>query len=289
MDLFKSTHFVSPAMRWLFRRQPAFVTVLAAVTFCVPKSVPAQTPSSFEVASIKPVARGATGTFIRMPSPGHISMTNFTLREIIQWGYGSPNLAISGAPKWIDSENDSFDIDAKGDVNATTAQLREMTKTLLADRFHLKAHFEQKEVPIYALVLAREDHMLGPKISDMTGQPCQDGRTAPPDEPGMPRCGGFITSHGLTLEGATMKHLADALSRSVTDLGRPVVDRTGLPGEYRITLEFSFRRTHVSESDTPDQPSLFTALQEELGLKLKSARSSVDILVIDRVQRPTPN
>ncbi len=273
-------------------RLTCMAVVISAAMFALSMGSLAQGQPTlaFDVATIKPAAPGAPGRMLRLAGPGQISIKNFTLKDIIQWAYGPGNLTINGGPRWMDSQspNDSFDIEAKGLADATPAQLREMTRNLLADRYKMKVHTEQKEVPAYALVPTRSDHKLGPNIIEVTGQPCQSGKSAPTD-PDVPRCGGFISPTGLTMEGATMKHLANMLSIPITDLGRPVIDRTNVPGDFKINLEFTFRTMPDGPRTGETGPSLFTALQEQLGLKLENARASIEVLVIDSAERPTEN
>jgi uncharacterized protein (TIGR03435 family) len=248
----------------------------------------------FDVAAIKPSNPDATGQFVRMPSPGRISVTNMTLQQLIRFAYSEgigANLEIAGGPNWLDK--DRFDVEAKAEGTPTQPELRLMIQGLLADRFALKSHTETKEVNVYAMMLARSDGNLGPKVQPWDGK-C-NGREAPPARPNgthVLRCGAFFRPPGMALEGASMVVLADMLSTPIANLGRPVVDRTGLSGEYTLQLEFPFRMPNAPAAAGADEslaPSLFTALQEQLGLKLQSARGNVDILVVDQAQRPTEN
>jgi beta-lactamase regulating signal transducer with metallopeptidase domain len=117
---------------------------------------------------------------------------------------------------------------------------------------------------------------------------CGDEPPAPPDS-SMPRCRAFISPTEMTMEGATMENIADIISIPITDLGRPVVDRTNIPGDYKVNLEFAFRTMPNGPRTGEEGPSLFTALQEQLGLKLENARASIKVLVIDSAERPTEN
>jgi uncharacterized protein (TIGR03435 family) len=278
-----------PVSAW---RLTGLILAISAAMFVFSTSNLAQEQPklAYEVATIKPAAPGTPGRMLRLSGPGQVSIKNFTLKDIINWAYSSGTLTIVGGPKWMDSQSpsDSFDIEAKGPADASLTQLRQMMRTLLAERFQMKVHTEQKEVPAYALVPARSDRKLGPNITESTGQPCGDGRPAPPDS-SMPRCRAFISPTGLTIEGATMKQIADMLSIPITDLGRPVVDRTNIPGDYKLNLEFTFRTTPNGPKTGEEGPSLFTALQEQLGLKLENAKASIEVLVIDSADRPTEN
>jgi uncharacterized protein (TIGR03435 family) len=247
---------------------------------------------SFEVATIKPAAPDAQGQFIR-PSPGHLAITNMTLLQIIRFAYGegiAGNIEITGGPGWIDK--DRYDIDAKSEGLATLTERKQMTKALLADRFGLKVHTQTKEVNVYNMTIARPDGRLGPKVRTFDGK-C-DGRDPPPRSanPKGPRCGAFFRPTGIVLEGAPMGVVADMLSTPIVNLGRPVVDKTGLTGEYTMRLEFQFRPPGPAGAAAPGDEfseSLFTALQKQWGLKLRSAKGNMNVLVIDQASRPTEN
>ena len=249
----------------------------------------AQAPPKFEVATIKPADPNAQGQFIRLPSPGRISVTNMTLLQLIRFAYAEglgTNLEITGGPNWLD--RDRYDVEAKVEGAAPPAQLRLMMRNLLAERFALKLHPETKEVNVYAMVLARSDGKLGPKVQAWDGK-C-NGREPPPAQPKGPRCSAFFRPPGMVLEGVSMAVVADMLSTPVVNLGRLVLDRTGLTGEFSMQLEFQFRPPGApAAADDTFAPSLFTALQEQLGLKLQSARGNMDMLVVDQAEKPTEN
>ena len=248
---------------------------------------------SFEVATIKPAAPDAEGQFIR-PSPGRLTITNMTLLQIIRFAYGegiAGNIEITGGPGWIDK--DRYDIDGKSDGLSTLTERKQMTRALLADRFGLKVHAAQtKEVNVYSLTVARSDGKLGPKVQTWDGT-C-GGREAPARNanPKGPRCAAFYRPPGMVLEGAPMGVVAEMLSSPVANLGRRVVDKTGLTGEYTMQLEFQFRPPGPAGAAAPVDEfsaSLFTALQEQWGLKLQSAKGNTNVLVIDQASRPTEN
>ena len=252
----------------------------------------AQTPSAFEVATIKPAAPDAPGPFVR-PSPGRLSITNMTLLQMIRFAYGEGlayNLEITGGPSWMDK--DRYDMEGKSAGQVSLTERRLMLQTLLADRFGLKVHTDSKEVNVYAMTVVRSDGKLGPKVQPWDGM-C-GGRDAPPANvnPKGPRCGAFFRPPGMEFEGVTMEIVADMLSNPNINLGRPVVDKTGLTGEYTMQLEFQFRPPGPAGAEAPvDQfsASLSTALREQLGLKLQSAKGNVDVIVVDQASRPTEN
>ena len=216
-----------------------------------------------------------------------------TLLQVIRFAYGEGlayNLEITGGPGWIDKDRYELEGKAAGQVSLTERRL--MLKTLLAHRFGLKVHTDSKEVNVYAMTVARSDGKLGPKVQHWDGK-C-GGRDAPPGNgnPKSPRCGAFFRPPGMELEGGTMEIVADMLSNPNTNLGRPVVDKTGLTGEYTMQLEFQFRPPGPAGLEAlvdGFSASLFTALREQWGLKLQPAKGNVDVIVVDQVSRPTEN
>lgn len=209
---------------------------------------------------------------------------------------------IFGGPKWIDSEH--FDIEARAMGDPARAQMKLMVQSLLEDRFKLVMHHETRQVPVYALVVAKPGK-IGPQlIPHSDGAKCTEaapgkGLKQPGPGEAMPSyCGGLFmnprpgdlreTGNKVTLDG-----LGQFLGRSVD---RKIVDKTGLSGLFDFSLEFapdmgpgSQRDSSASASDSPAPPSLFTALEEQLGLKLEATKGPVDVLVIDHAEEPSPN
>jgi uncharacterized protein (TIGR03435 family) len=172
-------------------------------------------------------------------------------------------------------------------------QLKLMVGSLVADRFGVKSHNTTKEVNVYALVPVRNDGKLGPKVKAWDGT-C--GGREPPSGGSTkgPRCSAFFRPPGMALEGASMAVLADMLSTPVPNLGRPVVDRTGITGQFSLEFEFAFAPPNLNGAPSPAAadplaPSLVTAIQEQLGLKLEPAKGMADVLVVDSADRPTEN
>jgi uncharacterized protein (TIGR03435 family) len=253
----------------------------------------AQPPLVFEVASIKPVSQGVG---IQTAEAGRLSIRGMTLQELIRFAYGGGPIegAVSGGPKWINDTSERFALEAQGPATSTLADIKRMLQTLLADRFALKLHRETKEVTGYALVLARSDWKQGPNMTEVTGKPCA-GATA--TDANAPRCGlrifPFAGTGGFVLSAAKMKHLADLLSIPLFELGRPVVDGTGLQGEFDILLDFARRVQKPDGTTAPADllkgPSLATALREQLGLKLDSVRVETETIVVDSAEKPGEN
>jgi len=264
---------------------------------------------SFEVASIKPNKPDSSGE-LRIAigfQPGRFITTGATVKQLIALAYNVRDMQISGGPSWTDSER--YDIDAKeedADVAALeklppdqrVEQHRLMVQGLLADRFKLKLRHESKESSVYALVIAKD----GPKLQESkpgdtypNGIKGPDGR--PAGRPQMMHMGpGELTGQGLPLES-----LARLLSQH---LGREVLDQTGLKGNYDFTLKWTPEQSPPAMAIGPEGgkpgtdnapppessgPSIFTAIQEQLGLKLESTKGPVEILVIDHIERPSEN
>ena len=232
---------------------------------------------SFEVASIKRnVSVGELSSMNGEPG-GRIRVTNHSLFNIIRQVYRLQRYQVVGGPEWLD--RDHWDIVAKAAGDAPFDQILRMMETLLADRFKLLTHRETREMPVYALVLARADGRLDPHVKPSTvdceaiAAAAKSGAAPPPPPGGGPRCGININNNVLRMSAQRMTDLARNLS-IMTD--RYVVDRTGLNGIFELELRWN----------DVDGPSLATAVQEQLGLKLEAQRAGVDVLVIDSAQRP---
>ena len=242
----------------------------------MPVSVPlvAQNKATFEVATIKRnvTLNGEGG--MRVEAGGRFIAANVPVLWLMASGYSESMGAmrpeqIIGGPPWVQSER--YDISAKAADPSDTSSFekaRLLLRALLENRFQLRTHREQRPMSIYALVRARADGALGPKFRQST-----------PDC--SAKCGFAGGPIGRVKAGAiTMDLLAQLLA---TASGRIVADRTGLKGGFEIDLEYSPDQTST------DKPSIFTAVQEQLGLKLESARAPVDVVVIDHIERPSEN
>jgi len=222
-------------------------------------------PVSFEAVSIKlhpePVYVSRSST-----SGTYASWEAGTLRDLIAEAWNLKYYQVPDQPSWIASEH--LDISARAPGNAAPPKdaFRQMLQTMLADRFHLRVHFETKAIPIYALVIAKPGHKL--KDPDMSGQ-----------FPNYTTAGSGKVQ--ITASHDTLLKLADQLS---TSAGRPVFDKTGLNGLFAFKLQFNPSTT--TESDLPSLP---TALQDQLGLRLEPQNAPVETIVIDLAEQPTPN
>lgn len=271
-------------------------------------AAPAGARPTFEVASVKPNRSGDGRVGIGMQPGGRFTATNVPLRTLIRLAYQLQDFQIVGAPGWI--ATDRFDINAKAEGDVPPAPLggppgpmQFMMQSLLAERFNLKVHTERRDMPIYALALARNDRALGPQLrpaavdcAAMMAARRGGGPPPPPLQPGeRPQCGMRIGPGQMAGGGFPLSQLANTLSSFVQ---RVVVDRTELTGTF--DLDFTWTPDQLPQGPPPpgapplppidpNGPSIFTALQEQLGLKLESTRGPVEVLVVDSVSQPTPD
>jgi uncharacterized protein (TIGR03435 family) len=261
---------------------------------------------TFEVASIKP-NKTADAPVRLTSSAGRYSGIGVTLRQLLADAYGSPQPLtrdrMIGGPPWIDDER--FDITATTGGATPRDAMKLMLRSLLADRFKLEAHFENRELPVYLLVRARRDGTLGPELrpskADCSALAAAARSGVPPPPPASPAAAcniGFGIGQ-MTAQGGSMAQLITVgLGRAVD---RPIIDRTELQGGYDWSLRWNPTAGEISafsggpgaESadarSSDSSPSIFTALQEQLGLKLEASKGPVDVLVITRAERPTPD
>jgi uncharacterized protein (TIGR03435 family) len=262
----------------------------------------------FEVASVKLNKSGEQPFHLDVQPGGRFTAINTSLRQLVSVAYPSDggkfrneeNLV--GGPDWFNT--DRFDIVAKAegtgalDTNgpaeaATPADLaavervRAMLRNLLADRFHLTLHHETREVPVFALVMAKSDRTLGPQLRRSVVDCAalrQGGRANVPLGPNQAPCGGvrMLAPGKAVAQAISMGILLDMMRGWV---GRTVVDRTAITGKVDMTLNWT---ADQGAAGTPEQgASIFTAVQEQLGLKLESDRGSIDVMVVDHAERPT--
>jgi uncharacterized protein (TIGR03435 family) len=255
--------------------------LIAVAVLMMVRPLGAQRPA-FEVASVK-VNHSDRPDGNTSVTPNGAVLTNWTLRMLIQNAYHVLPFLIVEAPSWIDAER--FDITAKSPAGLDATRFEagvtwDMLQSLLEDRFRLRTHRETRELPAYELVTARSDGTLGPKLIRST-QPCSPPGT--PTAPGTVPCRGVV---GFSQAGGMMSATSFPLARVAGTLGlvveRPVVDHTGLDGTFEIDLQWS----SAAASASSDTPGIFTALQEQLGLKLPPTTAPVEVLVVDAIERP---
>jgi uncharacterized protein (TIGR03435 family) len=225
-------------------------------------------PTAFEVASIKPNVSGSRGSSTHSAPGGEIIMENISLKQVVMMAYDVRNFTFSG-PDWMDTVR--FDIVAKPPSPVNRDEMKILIRSLLAERFKLVVHRETKTLSAYELVVAKG----GLKIKEV--------------EPG-PGGANSNTNGGkaiLNAQRVTMARFADLLG---TRLDRPVVDKTDVPGAFDIKVEWTVDQNASEDSDPPAGPTIFTALQEQIGLRLAAQKLPVEIVVVDRVEKlPTEN
>ena len=254
----------------------------ACTVFGQATNSPPAAPTAYTVASIKP-NKSSDDRFMLRPMPGGgVTATGVTLKMLIGLAYGVFAYQISGGPSWIGTER--WDIVAKTDSlqeRLPRAQSAALLQALIEDRFQLKAHRDTKEMPVYELVVTKN----GPKLV--------------PSDPTKAKPSAIFGRGSGTFTDSSMAVFAARLSEQ---LGRPVLDRTDLKGPYDFTLEWTPApgegaaelmglppRAEPPSSGDSNGPSIFTALQDQLGLKLESTKGPAEILVIDHVERPSEN
>lgn len=255
-------------------------------------------PRQFDVVSIKENVNGGPGRPSPISvTPGRAALTNVSLRTLIQVAYQVQPRQLVGEPDWVN--NSRFDLLATTSASASVAEMRMMLRPLLEDRFGLVVHTETREVPVYALTLARRDGKLGPNLKVSTTDCQANGArpldTAPPRgaTDGPPPClilplfgQGRFQGRGLR-----MANVASALNNVVD---RTIVDKTGLTEPYEFDLTWTPDAllqpgTTANGQANITAPSLFTALQEQLGLKLEPEKGPEQVLVVDKVQKASEN
>ena len=256
---------------------------------------------SFESATVTANKTGAMRVVMSVQPGGAWEATNVTLESMIRMAYRLQESQLFGGPAWIRS--DRFDIVAKSAQGDPGAEFGLRMQSLLAERFNLNLHKETRDLPIYALVMARRDAQ-GPRLTQSTvdctalGRGRRGAPPAAPVRPGeRPVCGTMMSPGRLTGGGTTMQQLAQSLSQYT---GRMVIDRTGLTGGFDYDLEFAFDPALRGSGPggglpggptpvTPKGDPIFTAVQEQLGLRLDAQHAPVDVIVIDSAAPPAEN
>jgi len=262
-----------------------------------PSNAQSTTPLEFDVASIRPHPPDGTGPGPLRPRPdGTMTLTNVSARVILTNAMPVTARKTAGLPEWVDREH--FDVTVKPPADTRPDQAKQMWQTLLAERMHLAAHVEDREENTFTLVVARDDGRLGPALKPSTldcGRPARPGTSAPlPENPTLDdfrnRCNMMMKGDTMVSGGMTMDQLARFMSGPS---GAIVNNRTGLEGYYSLSLTYSAaRRLDVQGLSDPrpgEAPEIFTALEQQLGLKLRAEKSLVPTWIVDHVERPTPN
>lgn len=242
----------------------------ARVTWC--QTAPAAPAPAFVVATIKP-ARADEPLMIQIQGR-RFATAGASLADIMKYAYGVHISQIVGGPEWVDTAKFDLLADPGTDARPASDDMKKMVQRLVEDRFKLMYHRAVRELPVYAVVVAKS----GPKLTKTT------------KDAGIP-VAGYRPTGRLGVGNATLTDFAGFLQRYVMD--RPVVDRTGIPGRYEFDLAWTPDGAQLNgrpASDDPGAPpGLFTAIQEQLGLKLEAVKAPVEVMVIDHVERPSEN
>jgi uncharacterized protein (TIGR03435 family) len=256
------------------------------------------TAATFEVVSVKPNrTQPSDGARIGLgfQPGGRFTATGVTVRDLIRLAYAErdplPEFRLVGGPRW--TETDRFDVDARAGADVGAEQFQPMLRLLLTERFGLVLRNETRELPVYSVVVASRDGRLGPRLQRSEDCTAAGNQRQGPGATDLPSamCGGGGAPGRLRFGGIA---LAAALLPALTrELQRVVIDRTGLTGYFDGSLEWApdpLATLPPGASAPPaDAPSIFVALQEQLGLKLEADRAAVQVFVIDSVERPSPN
>ena len=260
------------------------LVITSGASQAVPRSQTSVIIPRFEVASIKRNTSGSQGTNWRA-SGGRFVAENVSLRNLLRWSYWVQDFEIAEGANRIDS--DHYDIEAKTDVNSDVQEMRSMVQGLLQDRFKLVLHHETRELPVYVLTVAKDG-------SKLKAGACITQEPNTPPAPGqLPSayCGwSGIGNNNFQGTGIPVTILADYLGAV---LKRKVVDKTALAGTFDVSLRWAPDGVSTGNPTVPSTdsggPSIFTAIQEQLGLKLDSAKGPVEVLVIDQLEKPSEN
>ncbi len=266
----------------------ARIALILLAVICGPILIAQQPVLRFEVASIRPsspdpVPVSAIGS-LRLP-PDRWRGLRVTLVQYI--GVAYPEYAfegrVVGGPAWV--RQALFDIEAKKDPNTSLTQVAPMMAQLLAERFALRTHIEQRPVNVYVLKMSRDDGQWGPQLKRSAAS-CIDAKEA--KQPPPPECRGTVPS-GLNVRTSQVAEFLQYLSFRRID--RPVLDRTGLTGylDFQVHYDYGPFGELLPRSGRTEGLSFFTALQEQLGLKLEPSREVMDVLVIDSAEMPSPD
>jgi uncharacterized protein (TIGR03435 family) len=314
----------------------AALPALVSAQFLGPAGPPADPNAQFEAASIKPFDASGSGPVRMMMAPGRMEASGVPARLLLRQALRVQDYQILNVPDWANTER--YSIVAKAPDGASPAGMPTMMTNLLKDRFKMVTHSETRELPIFNLVLARPDGRLGPSLKPTSPEcqaelkarlggpgPGRAGGAAGPGGPGGPGapggpggaagfgraggpppppdfnqpspCGSMRMGGGLA--NASGQQIAQLVTMLAQFSGRPVVDKTGLTGQYDFDLKWSPDPGQgagplgppppgaPAPQVDPDAPNLYTAVQEQLGLKLENAKGPVDVVVVDRFERPS--
>ena len=260
------------------------------------QAAPAEGRLAFEAATIKLAAPDAVRNRVMPSAPNRMNIPSMSLVWLVYTAYGDGGLntamRVTGGPDWANTT--AFAVEGVASGNATSRQKRLMLQALLEERFALKVRIEMQNANVLTLVVDRPDGKLGPKVKEWDGT-CQRGKPTEEDDPAAPRCFSGYLAGKLSVDGATMFSVAEALSlpqgRQV--LGNIVVDHTGLKGRYTMELDYQFAppRPLFDPGKRPEfaDSSLSSAVREQWGLRIVPGQGPFRAVVIENAQMPTPN
>ena len=274
------------------RKLPISMCAIAAIAIVLRAQ---DKDATFEVATVKANKSGESNGMLQRQPGGRLTATNMPLRPMITYAYQLAGYQLIGGPGWVDSAR--YDVVAKMEGNpaavapgAGTDPMQTALQKLLADRFKLKVHRDSREMDIYALVMLKPGTpgpQLKPTTEDCAAAAAAAQRGAPPTGPNAPFCGSSIGPGTIRFGGLPASQIARTLSILS---GRFVADRTGLAGSWDFTLKFAPEQRGqppgANAANDSDLPSFFTAIQEQLGLKLEATKGPVDVVVIDGIEQP---
>ena len=280
------------------RRVGTVVSALALLVATTRDAVSTgQTPTQFEVASIRPNLSGVPQMVIR-PRNGRFNASNVTPQFLIRWAYELLDFRVIGLPAW--ATRDHFDIDATGLADLNEASTRPLVKALLAGRFGLRTHLETRQLPVFALSSEGANFAKAPNLR-ATQSACS--QTPPAYRPPPPRqmfdsstivqCGVRVALGHISGAAVSMAELAEAISREVR---RPVIDKTQITDRVDVVLNFTPEAIQLAQPDAVEPsapnaaaPSIFTAVREQLRLRLVGDDAPIDVLVVDQISHPSEN
>ena len=267
------------------------LTVVVLLSVLNPGAAAWQQPTTprFDVASIKlwqPSTSPVSGVVVRAPVGSGMFNRTTTLAGLIASAYEVQDFQLSGGEDWVRTER--YDVAARAGREVSPAELREMVKTLLADRFKLRVRTEMREMPILELRLARSDGRVGPNLHDCSNPNDKDGLSTP-EKPFRAPTGGSVAASDCAVGVRNLASMASSRLKTI------VVDKTGLTSQFRFDIYFGSDLPQIpgvdlsKETVNPNLPTFEGALREQLGLRMERTRALAPIVVIESVERPTPN
>ncbi len=261
------------------------IAILAALSVLPLLAQTQSAPPHFEVASIKPNRSAERGATWRFDSGGRFAGENISLKFLITTAWTLKESQLSGLPGWADSEK--YDIQAKTEGTLSEDQTFAMLRTLLADRFKMTSHWVTKKQSVFALVIAKGGVKLLPSKEGSCVVASADHAPVQPGEKAPDYCGTYF-ARGGQVDGhrILISQLMVALG---SQLDYPLIDKTGLKGAYDVHFTWNPDDTVTDGADNSAGASIFTSLQEQLGLRLDSTKGPVKVLVIDNIEKPSEN